>query len=477
MTEYIVEEPRTTPVLDSVDVVVVGGGSAGVAAALGAARAGAKTTLIERMGYLGGVASAGLMTSMTNFLFTGDERQVVKGVCEEVLERLEARGATSPHWRSRAVPQIPFEQQAFRIVLGDMVRDAGVEILLETWVTDVIQEDDAVRGVITESKGGRQAVLCKMAVDATGDADLAAFAGAPCRDTPPDSGSLLFLMSHVDLDATCDYFEDHPEEWQQYSDRMTPLQDFIDNWRTRDIFHLPHGGGRNMKLVIDAIARGDYISEKGLCRDLDIFGVFAYRGTDQVLINSCNFRIDHLDPRVHSQAELEARSIIPTIAGFLRTNLPGFEGAIVCDSAATIGVRFTRWIDAGFDLTAQDTAQGSRFPDVIGVTAASDRHPRGGVIHPPRSVDLPYRILLPQGVENLLVVSGKSVSTDPRGLIRGQVHCYLLGQGGGVAAAVAAGAGETARRVNITHVQKALLAQNVYLGGQARLAELGVLSE
>jgi hypothetical protein len=470
----VIEKQREIPVLDEVDVIVAGGGVSGVAAAVGAARAGAKTALLERVGFLGGVASAGLMTSMTNFIFTGDNRHVVRGFCNDLLERLVAHGGTTPHWRTRALPQLPFDQQVFRLVLAEMLRDAGVETLVEVWVADVIKEGDTVKGVVLESKGGRLAMLGKVTVDATGDADLAAWAGAPYRNSPPDSGSLLFQMTNVNLDETVAYFEKYPEEWQQYSDRVTPLEDFIANWRERDVFHLPHGGARYMRLVKEAIERGDYVREMGLCRDLDIFGMFAYRPVGQVLINSCNFCIDHLDPRVHAQAELEARIVIPVIAGFLRQHFPGFQSATVCDSAAMIGVRFTRWIDSGFDLSFDDQANETHWPDVIGIVAASGRHPKGGVTYPPMAADMPYRIMLPQRVENLIVGSGKSVSTNPRGLMRGQVPCMVFGQAAGVAAAVAAKSGVTARDVSMRDVQRALLAQNVYLGELERLAELGI---
>ena len=114
---------------------------------------------------------------------------------------------------------------------------------------------------------------------------------------------------------------------------------------------------------------------------------------------------------------------------------------------------------------------------MIGVVAAATQHPRGGVVHPPRSVDLPYRIMLPQHVENLLVASAKSVSTNPRGRIRSQSHCYVLGQAGGVAAAVAAACGTTTRAVDIRRVQRELLKQNVYLGACDRLAALDLASE
>jgi len=474
MTRTITEPERTLPVLDEVDVLVAGGGAAGVAAAVSAARAGARTMLIERQGFLGGVAAAGLMTSATNFAMTGDGRQVVSGIFEEIFDALAERGATTPAWRTRRLPQFPFEQETFRALLVELVQDAGVETLVETWLTGAVKQGDELQGAILESKSGRQAVLASAFVDATGDADLAAFAGAPCRDTPPDSGSLLFQMTNVDLERTVAYFKEHPDEWQQYADRVTPLEDFIANWRELGVFHLPHWGAKKMRLVQDAIERGEYARDVGLCRDIDVFGLFAYREAGAVLVNSINFLIDHLDVRTHSQAELEARRLVPTVAAFLREHFPGFERAVVSDSAAMVGVRFTRWIDAGFDLTARHVAEGAQFDDVIGATTAYTTHPRGGVVHPPRVAELPYRIMLPQNVENLIVASGKSVSTDPRGLVRSQVQCYVLGQAGGVAAAVAAKSGRSMREVDIRQVQSELLRQNVYLGDANRLAALGL---
>ena len=281
-------------------------------------------------------------------------------------------------------------------------------------------------------------------------------------------------MRDVDIDEVVAYFEANPEEWQQYQDHVTTLEQFISNWRERGMFHLPHGGARNMTIVKEAIAKGEDARGVGLCKAIDIFGMFAYKSSGAVLINSCNFAIDHLDIRMHSQAELEARRLIPYIANFLVTHMPGFENAYVSDSAAMTGVRFTRWIDAGFDMTAQQRTKGAQFDDLIGVQATRTRHPKGGTLFPPRSNEIPYRIMLPQKVDNVIVASGKSVSTTPRGLIRGQTPCLVLGQGAGVAAAVAARSGTTARDVNIKEVQRGLLKQNVYLGEPDRLAELGL---
>ena len=369
-------------------------------------------------------------------------------------------------WRARVLPQIPFHQEAFRVLLTDLVLHAGVETLLKTWIVDVIKEGRVLKGVVIESKSGRQAALAKVFVNATGDADLAAWVGAPCRNTPPDSGSLLFQMRGVDLDKTVAYFEEHPEEWQQYSDRVTPVEDFITNWRERGMFHLPHWGAQKMTIVKEAIAKGEYARDVRLCKHLDVFGMFAYKSSGAVMINSCNFEINHLDIRTHSRAALEARRLVPYIANFLRTHMPGFENAFVSESAAMVGVRYTRWIDAGFDMTPRHVAEGAQL--------AMTRHPKGGVLFPPRSNEIPYRIMLPQRVDNVIVASGKCVSTSVRGLIRAQTECLVLGQGAGVAAAVAARAGTTACNVDVMEVQRALLAQNVCLGEPDRLPRLGL---
>ena len=341
MSDRWIEEPaRKIPVLEEVDVVVAGGGTAGVAAAVSAARAGARTMLIERQGMLGGVATAALMTSTCNWGFTGDNRQVSHGIVDEIYHKVAEAGGTTPDWRTRRLPCIPFDQEVYRTVLGNLVMDNGVETLLETWVTGVVRDGKTIQGVVIESKSSRQVVLAKAFVDTSGDADLAAFAGAPLKSQTPNSGSLLFQMRNVDLNQTVKYFEDNPDEWQQYSDRMTPLEDFVANWHDYGCFHLPHGGGRKMKLVQNAIMKGAYSKQEGLAGDLDVFGMFAHRSSGAVMINSCNFKIDHLDIRTLSLAEMQARRQFPKIAAFLKKYMPGFENAIISDSnAAGSGLR------------------------------------------------------------------------------------------------------------------------------------------
>ena len=471
--ENYTEQKREIPILDRFDVIVVGGGISGVSAAVAAGRTGAKVALIERNGFLGGIATSGLMTSMTNEAIRSDELLVVGGVFLEVMEKLVERNATSPHWRCRAMPQFPFDQEVFRALLIELVLDAGVEILVETFTVDAIVESQKVRGVVIESKAGRQAVLADAVVDTTGDADIAHFCGAPVRNKPPDSASLLFLMAGADLDQTVAYFEERPEEWSQYQDRVTSLEDFLDNWRKRDMFHIPHGGGWKMKAVQNAISGGQYVKNKGICTGLDAFGMFAYRPMRTVLINTGFYGIDHLDIRRHSQAELEGRRYIALVAAFLNEHMPGFQDAFVVESANTLGVRFTRWLDAGFDVTLEDIAAGCKYEDSIGSIAAYDHHPQGGVVYPVETAEIPLRIMLPQNVENVIVGSGKSVSTAPRAALRLQVACFVLGQAAGAAAALAAERKQTIRELPIKELQRILIGQGAYLGDAERLAELG----
>ena len=193
-----------------------------------------------------------------------------------------------------------------------------------------------------------------------------------------------------------------------------------------------------------------------------------------MMINSCNFAIDHLDIKTLSLAEMQARRQFPKMAEFLKKNMPGFEKAVISDSAAMVGSRCTRWIDASFELTENDADVGTPFADVIGVRTAHTKHPKGGVIHHDRVTEMPYRIMLPKGVDNLVVSSGKSVSTNPGGLLRGQVSCMVMGQAGGVAAALSAQSGKRVPDLDIKNLQTALLNQDVYLGDSNRLKELGL---
>lgn len=493
--KHIKERARNTPVLDEADVLVAGGGLSGIAAAIAAARAGARTILIERNGVLGGVVTSGMMSSMTNWFIGSKGTLLVRGIGVELLDRLVDMKGTIAGWRSAELPQFPLDQETLRYVIVDMVREAGVEVLLHTFASDVQVEEGSVRATIIESKSGRSAILGKIVVDATGDADIVARAGSPFKYTPPGSNSLEFLMDGVDMQKTFEFFRENRDKWRltEEMDVPTTYEQFERNWLERGMFHLPHGGGSVEHsplwgLVEKGVTAGDYAREKGNCVRLGAFGLFGLRLNNTTVVNTGFFeRLAELDVKDVSQAEIEARSLIPYVAAFLRKYVPGFAEARVIASASDLGVRVTRWIEGDYVLTIEDQLRESRFTDVVGVlplTSAwyafvqriplEDRGGLAGVKEKERYFDVPYRCMIPKGLNNVIVASGKSASTEPRAILRGQASCLLLGQAAGAAAALAATHNTTSRDIETPDLQRTLLHQNVYLGDEARLAGLGL---
>ncbi|HRU07305.1 MAG TPA: FAD-dependent oxidoreductase, partial [Candidatus Brocadiia bacterium] len=194
----VYEAARAIPVLEEADVVVAGGGVAGCAAAWAAAKAGAKTFLLERNGCLGGVATASLMANIGNRFLTATGEQVVHGFPAEVVDRLIGAGAASPHWKTREMPGVVIDSERLKVILIEMMREAGVTTLTHALGARPIMEGQAVKGVFVESKSGRQAIPAKAVVDCTGEADLAWQAGAEVR-METSTASILFKLANVDL--------------------------------------------------------------------------------------------------------------------------------------------------------------------------------------------------------------------------------------------------------------------------------------
>lgn len=470
------EPQRETPVALEPDVLVVGGGLTGVTAALAAARAGAGTLLVERKATLGGVTTAGLMASIGNTFFTAENHMVIRGLAAEFVERLVARGAASPDWRSVEAPGITLDPEVFQVVIIEALEEAGVRTLLLTQVAEAVVDGCALEGVIVQNSAGRSAILAGSTVDGTGAAEVAARAGAPCH-VAEGNGSLEFRMAPVDIERFVDYFRQHPEDYPERQDRAMPFEQFERNWRERGIFFYPHGGGYGAKLFQQHVRSGEYETRRGDAYGLDAFGMYAYGSDGVVVINSNFFKID-LDPWAQSDREVQARKMVFHAADFLRKHIPGFERASVVAIGEEIGVRYTRWLDGEYTLTEEEANACARFADVIGVAPCKKQLPNdygsSGVVLLADWFEIPYRCMLPKGVENLIVASGKDVSTRPRGLLRGMATCMVLGQAAGVAAALAAALGASPQELNITSLQRKLLEQGVYLGEESRRRELGL---
>lgn len=462
-----VREPgRQTPIGYEADVVVVGAGVTGVVAAVASAREGARTLLIERSGMLGGVATSGLMTNIGNLYVAENGRTVVRGIPREVILRLVDAGGTMPDWENTELPGIVLEGDRLQLVFLDMVEEAGVELLLHALTVGLVQEGGTATGVIIESPSGREAVLGKCLIDATGDADLAAWAGAPFQQTAY-SGSLEFLMANVDLDKTLDFIREHKDGFPAGRDMTRNFETFERNWVERGFWFFPHGGGESFPPIQELIKQGKYASKNGDWFSLDAFGMYGLRGRGTVLINSNFRRISAMDVRQFTQAETGSRRMAFKAAEFLRDCIPGFEKGYIVHLASEWGQRRTRWIVGKVTQTEADRTSGRKWEDVIG------RSPLRWATDEPYDYEIPYGVMVPQKAEGFLVASGKSVSTDTPAL-RGMSRCMTPGQGAGLGAAVAAKEGITPGEVNITEVQRRLLAQGAYLGERERLQELGL---
>ncbi|UCH33500.1 MAG: FAD-dependent oxidoreductase [Armatimonadota bacterium] len=468
----VFESARETPVRHESQALVAGGGLTGVCAAIAAARAGARTLLVEHSHMLGGVATAGLMASFNNRFIAADGTQVVCGIPGEIVDRLvELRGAR-PDWRRPDLPHLPFDPELLQVVLIRLLRDASVHVLLGTTVA-AARDENGVVAVILEGKAGREAALADVVVDATGEAVIAAHLGADCGETPPASASLEFRMAGVDLPAFFEHFRQHPEDFAEDYDLATEFEEFARNWSELGVFHLPHGGGVRMRPIQDAIARREYWKERGLAHGLDAFGFYATADTDTVIVNSNFYTLDSLDPSDLSNAIQDARERCIETADLLKRVMPGFEQAYVVATAPELGVRISRRIRGRATLTREQLQRGDTFEDVVAV------QPRlHSIAHGERRVDgtseLPYGIMLPRDVARILVASGKTVSTEPRGVVRAMVSCMALGQAAGAAAALAGAAGASPSNVPIRRIQQELLDQGAYLGPEDRLAELGL---
>jgi len=367
------------------------------------------------------------------------------------------------------------DSEQLKVVLIEMQQEAGVQVLTHALAARPVMDGDAVRGVFIESKAGRQVVLAKVVVDTTGEADIADQTGCPMRWTA-GSASLEFKMGRVDLDALYQHFKRHPETFPIGMDMVKGFPEFERNWVDRGIFFFPHGGGTKWDIFQEAIEEGSFQPQQGMLWSLDAAGLYGLNDSDTVIVNSNFWRVDTLNTPEVSQAELETQKACYHVADFFRKYVPGFEKACVVQMATDLGIRVSRGIEGEATLASEDTTSDRPMycDDTIGCAPAHASFEKTGAFFHAHGFDIPYGILVPRRTDNLLVGSGKSVSCQPQGLIRGMATCMVLGQASGVAAAVAARDGVTPRELDVRALQRTLLEQEVNLGSEDRLRALGL---
>ena len=427
-SDFVVEPQDRIPVVRRADLVVVGGGPAGIAAAVAGARNGLSVTLLERYAYLGGLASGGMVLVLDD-MCNGDEISV-RGLCGEMIERMERIGlcvvppdaerrSDPALWRkwarwgvfdfhSHVKPQpicyaAAFDPDGFKRAANAMIAEAKVDLRLHSWFSRAIVEDGRIAGVVCETKSGRQAIMGRIVIDASGDLDVAASAGAPFSN-----GSYIvttvFRLGGVDVEAAERFEFEQPAafhaidreakrimagSWEKWWLR-TPLPGIV--W-----CNCPHMTGFDGVKVED-LTRADFVG----------------------------------------------RERIAALVAYVREKMPGFEGAFVVDVAPQIGVRQTRLLDGVYVMSKEDVAQRRHFPDSVA---------RG------RDYYYPYRAMLPRGVGQLLVAGRHySATSSAQRSSREIPPCMAMGEAAGVAAALALDAGVGVERVDVAALQARLRA-------------------
>jgi len=450
-----IDEPaRNVPVSSEVDVLVVGGGPSGIIAALAASQEGARVALIEKRGFVGGNLTIGL--PILGFLSQRGE-QIIKGLPQRFIDRLREIDAAGPHQPCPLHVSITLiEPDAVNPSAFAMLTEAGVEITLDAFCAGVIMDGACLRGVIIETKSGRHAMLTKVAIDCTGDADVAFRAGARCEKGDEHGrmqpATLMFRMSGVDTEKLRSSLAVNPDTYDV--DYISP--DYFAHNRRFVVVGL-----RNLIAKV----RADGLS---IPTDRTIL-ITALRDGD-VWVNMTRVKgVDGTDPRSLTSGTIAAAGQIEHIRRYLVSYVPGFGNASVSAVAPFLGIRETRRIVGQYVLTREDILGCGRFDDAVAVGSYPiDLHRPGDygctLEWCGDCYEIPYRALVPQGVDNLLV-AGRCISTTHEAMaaIRVMSTCMAMGEAAGRAAAMAACKSITPFAIDVSALRDRLRARGAFV--------------
>jgi hypothetical protein len=426
----------TLPALEGIEILVAGGGLAGCAAAIAAGRAGFKTLLVERENCLGGEASWGLVGGSENQFFNDQGEKGLSGVPAEIIERIYLNQFQRKlNWRNHGSTYwFCHEPEIAKLTLLEMCEEAGVELLLNATITDVLKKDTGIEGVTVHTLGGFFQIRCSIAVDSTGDGSVAALADVPFA-LMSCSSTLLFRMVNVDLLQTYRHLIEQSEElWRGSGFEVErEIQSFKENWRNGYFYLIDRAGSTFRGAVAQAVVSGDFDNKKFGFGSLDRLGMEGIRRTKSVQINTGMRRIKGFDPIELSRAEIDGRKVVFFVANFLRKYIPGFGRAVVASTATRLGRRFSRSVETMRPYMKEDLDR--YFSDSVGRYFTSPHRPEEAR----KTRYISYFGLIPKNVDGLIMASGKSIySTIPRRQPHRSIgSTMLIGEIAGTAAALA----------------------------------------
>lgn len=455
---------KEIPVIENTDVLVVGGGPAGIPAAIASARNGAKTILVEKNGCVGGMATVGLVGPFMTSYDTEGEMQIIKGIFDELVIRMEKMGGAIHPSKVRAGSSYssfivrghdhvsPFDPEAFKVAAADMLQEAGVKLLLHSQFVDAIVEKDELKGIVIVNKSGMQAIYAAITIDCTGDADVAAYAGVPTylgdkEHHKMQPATMFFRICNVDSEKVKKNIEE--------------------NRHLMGMIKGKHLGAFNWKIT-EARERGEWKIERYA------IGMYENVIPGEWRINTSRMLgVNGTSAEDLTRAEIEGRRQVLKIFEFMKKNIPGCENARLMDTGAVVGIRETRHIVGEYVMTKEDILEGHIFQDSITMASdAVDNHAKGDssggeyiTVKNGKYYGIPYRSLVPLKVDNLLV-AGRPVSatSDAASAIRVMPPCMGMGEAAGTAAALAVKDNIRPREIDVKKLRDTLKAQGVFLG-------------